>query len=189
MKSLQMPIHFEGWFQTRMQIPGTDAFISFKKPPRMTMRVAECVMIDDWGIRLSFNELSPESIQRRVVGQYLRLAEHARRQILTDEERKFWNAIVSDSDYAAFCQQTAPMTAIGGIRIGAAKRDAVRVAWNGCDEEILTGVFAQQLSIVEDGEEFSARGKFIDGMLAALSNVTPLGKPTPIDLDELFESA
>jgi hypothetical protein len=49
--------------------------------------------------------------------------------------------------------------------------------------------FAKQLSIVEDGETFLARVKFIDYKLASLAEVTPLGKIAPVALDDLFGAA
>ncbi len=174
-----------GWFRPRMPIPGTDAFVTFKRQPPLTLHIGDAVYIDEWGVRIPLDEIVPEKIQNRVVGQYLRLAERARRQRLTPKERAYWETMVTDSDYSDFCQRTAPMAALGGVRVRAIA-NAVEVLWDGAEPEMLHGDFARQLAVVDDGEAFSARGRFVNDSLTALSDVVPLGKPTPVDLDDLF---
>ena len=183
-----VPMNVAGWFRTRMPIPGTDAFVTFKRLPSLMFHVGDAVYITDWGVRIPFDSLTPEKIQALVIGQYLRLAERARRQNLTKEERGYWKMLVADSNYADFCQRTAPLATLSGIRVRAVN-DTVDVLWNGAELETLHGNFARQLSVVRDGEEFLARGRFVNDSLAALCDVVPIGKPVPVDLGDLFGKA
>ncbi len=75
-----------------------------------------------------------------------------------------------------------------GRRIRAVEH-GVEVVWSSGESEVLGLDFAKQLSIVEDGETFLARVKFIDYKLASLAEVTPLGKIAPVALDDLFGAA
>ena len=113
------------------------------------------------------------------------LAGKSRRQTLTDEERGVWKRLLADSDYGDFCQRTAPAVKDIATRIRAGK-DGVEVVWSSGENEMVPSDLAKPLAIVEDGEDFSARVKFIDYKLASLSEVVPLGKPAPVGLDDLF---
>ena len=112
----------------------------------------------------------------------------SRQHMLTEEDRIYWKQLLADSDYGDFCQRTAPAVRDTGRRIRTIGQD-VEVAWSSGESEVLGPDFAKQLSIVEDGESFSARVKFIDYKLASMSEVIPLGKPAPVDLDGLFGAA
>lgn len=141
----------------------------------------------DWGVSVSIENATRESLRNAVVRQYVMLADKSRRHALTDEERGIWKRLLADSDYGDFCQRTAPAVKDVATRIRAV-RDGVEVVWSSGENETIPNDLARPLVIVEDGEEFSARVKFIDYRLASLSEVVPLGKPAPVGLDDLFET-
>ena len=174
-----------GWFTGKMHIPGSDAFIKFKRKPTAKLHVSQTVTIPDWGVSVPLNNVTPESLRNAVVRQYVMLADKSRRQTLTDEERGVWKRLLADSDYGDFCQRTAPAVKDIATRIRAGK-DGVEVVWSSGENETVPSDLAKPLAIVEDGEDFSARVKFIDYKLASLSEVVPLGKPAPVGLDDLF---
>ena len=174
-----------GWFTEKMHIPGSDAFIKFKRKPTAKLYVSQTVTIPDWGVSVPLNNVTPESLRNAVVRQYVMLADKSRRQTLTDEERGVWKRLLADSDYGDFCQRTAPAVKDVATRIRAGK-DGVEVVWSSGENETVPSDLAKPLAIVEDGEDFSARVKFIDYKLASLSEVVPLGKPAPVGLDDLF---
>lgn len=177
-----------GWFVEKMPIVGTDAFIKFKRKPNAKLNVSRTVVIPDWGVSVPIENASQESLRTAVVRQYVMLADKSRRNALTDEERGVWKQLLSDSDYGDFCQRTAPAVKDIATRIRAVK-DGVEVRWSSGESEILPASLAKPLAIVEDGEEFSARVKFIDYKLASLSEVVPRGKPSSVNLDDLFGAA
>ena len=174
-----------GWFSKKMLIPGSDAFISFKRKPSAKMNVSQTVLIPDWGVSIPIGNAAPEAIRNAVVRQYVMLADKARKNMLSGEERGFWKRLLADSDYGDFCQRTAPAVKDVGKRVRTVK-DGVEVVWSSGESEKVEGGLAAPLAIVEDGEEFSARVKFIDCRIASLSEVVPLGKPAPVDPGDLF---
>lgn len=174
-----------GWFVEEMPIPGSDAFIRFKRKPSAKLNVSQTVSIPDWGVSVSVENATRESLRNAVVRQYVMLADKSRRHALTDEERGVWKRLLSDSDYGDFCQRTAPAVKDVATRIRAV-RNGVEVVWSSGENETIPNDLAKPLAIVEDGEEFSARVKFIDYKLVSLSEVVPLGKPAPVGLDNLF---
>ena len=179
---------YPGWFLEKMPIPGRDICIKFKREPSLVLQVStRCVIIEEWGVRVALDVLTPKKFQNAIVRQYLYLADRARRQCLNSKEREYWYALVRDSNYSDFCQKTAPMLSIGGVRVRSYE-GKVEVLWDGFEPELLCGNFAEQLAVVEDGEEFSARGRFINNRLSALSDVVPCGRPISVDLTDLLES-
>lgn len=187
-KALLFDFNFAGWFTDKMQIPGDSAFIRFKREPVVKMSVSREILIPDWGVSLPIEKTTIENLRIAVVRQYIMLSEKSRQHRLTEEDRIYWKQLLADSDYGDFCQRTAPAVRDTGRRIRTIGQD-VEVAWSSGESEILGHDFAKQLSIVEDGESFSARVKFIDYKLASMSEVIPLGKPAPVDLDDLFGAA
>ncbi|MDY3228096.1 MAG: hypothetical protein SOW92_00425 [Kiritimatiellia bacterium] len=177
-----------GWYAEKMRIPGSDAFIRLKRKPIAKLNVSQTVTIPDWGVSVPVSNVSPESLRNAVVRQYVMLADKSRRHALTDEERGVWKHLLADSDYGDFCQRTAPAVRDVATRIRADK-NGVEVVWSSGENETVPNDLAKPLAIVEDGEEFSARVKFIDYKLASLSEVVPLGKPAPVGLDDLFGAA
>lgn len=185
----ELSVDFDnGWFVEKMPIVGTDAFIKFKRKPNAKLNVSRTVVIPDWGVSVPIEKASQESLRTAVVRQYVMLADKSRRNALTDEERGVWKQLLADSDYGDFCQRTAPAVKDTATRIRAVN-DGVEVRWSSGESEILPASLAKPLAIVEDGEEFSARVKFIDYKLASLSEVVPTGKPSSVDLDDLFGAA
>lgn len=177
-----------GWFAEKMPIPGSDAFIRFKRKPRAKLNVSQTVSIPDWGVSVPIENATRESLRNAVARQYVMLADKSRRHVLTDEERGVWKRLLADSDYGDFCQRTAPAVKDVATRIRTA-RDGVEVVWSSGENETIPNDLAKPLVIVEDGEEFSARVKFIDCKLVSLSEVVPLGKPASVGLDDLFGTA
>jgi len=181
------PIKFEiaDWFREHMPIPGGDAYISFNRKPQTMLSVGDACIIPDWGVRVPIDDISPEAVSKAVVRRYLLLANKARKGTLTTEEKDNWDQFLRDSDYADFCQRTAPLSAVSGICVSK-DRDFVEVSWGEGEPERIFGVLASSLSFLDAGEEFSARVRFINYKLAAISDVTPLGKPERVDLSDLF---
>ena len=177
-----------GWFVEKMSIPGSDAFITFKRKPSAKLNVAQTVSIPDWGVSVPVENASPESLRNAVVRKYVMLADKSRKNRLTDDERGVWKRLLADSDYGDFCQRTAPAVMDVATRIRAVA-EGVEVVWSSGKSETIPSDLAKPLAIVDDGEEFSARVKFIDYKLASLSEVVPLGKPAPVGLDDLFGAA
>lgn len=188
--ALLFDFDFTGWFTDKMRVPGdTDtAFVMFKREPSVKMSVSSKILIPDWGVSLPLEKTSIENLRTAVVRQYVMLAEKSRKHTLTDQERVYWKHLLADSDYGDFCQRTAPAVKDTGKRVRAVEQK-VEVLWSSGASETLDRDFAKQLSIVEDGESFSARVKFIDHKLASMSEVIPLGKSAPVDLDNLFGAA
>jgi len=186
--TLLFDFDFAGWFTDKMQIPGDSAFIRFKREPAVKMSVSRKILIPDWGVSLPIEKTTIENLRIAVVRQYIMLAEKSRKHTLTEQDRIYWKQLLADSDYGDFCQRTAPAVKDTGRRIRAIEQN-VEVVWSSGESEILGHDFAKQLSIVEDGESFSARVKFIDYKLASMSEVIPLGKPAPVDFDDLFGAA
>ena len=181
-------IDFKGWFASKMFIPGTEDFISFTREPETKLIISKAITIPDWGVSVSLDRVSPEEMQLAVVRRYVMLANRYRRNdpTLTTEDRANWKMLLADSNYADFCQRTAPAVGNSGRRIREVS-DGVEVVWDGATEaDMIAGNFARQLAIVEDGERFSARVKFIDNKVASLSDVITLGEVHPVDIDELF---
>ena len=168
-----------GWFAEKMPVPGSDAFIRFKRKPNAKLNVLKTVSIPDWGVSVPIENATRESVRNAVVRKYVMLADKSRKHMLTDEERSVWKQLLADSDYGDFCQRTAPAIKDVATRIRAVK-DGVEVIWSSGESETISGDLAKSLAIVEDGEEFSARVKFIDYKLVALTEVVPLGKPTTV---------
>lgn len=177
-----------GWFAEKIFIPGSEAFIRFKRKPIAKLNILQTVSIPDWGVSVPVSNVTQESLRNAVVRTYVMLADKARKNTLTDEERVVWKQLLADSDFGDFCQRTAPTVKDVATRVRAVK-DGIEVLWSSGESEIVPASLAKPLAIVEDGEEFSARVKFIDYKLASLSEVVPLGKPTPVDLDDLFGAA
>ncbi len=186
--ALLFDFDFAGWFTDKMQIPGDSAFIRFKREPAVKMDVSRKILIPDWGVSLPIEKTTIENLRTAVVRQYVMLAEKSRQRTLTEQDRIYWKQLLADSDYGDFCQRTAPSVRDSGRRIRAVEH-GVEVVWSSGESEVLGLDFAKQLSIVEDGETFLARVKFIDYKLASLAEVTPLGKTAPVDLDDLFGAA
>lgn len=184
-RALLFDFDFAGWFTDKMQIPGDSVFIRFKREPAVKMNVSRKILIPDWGVSLPIEKTTIENLRTAVVRQYVMLAEKSRRHTLTEQDRIYWKQLLADSDYGDFCQRTAPSVRDSGRRIRAIGH-GVEVVWSSGESEVLGPDFAKQLSIVEDGETFLARVKFIDYKLASLAEVTPLGKIAPVDLDDLF---
>ena len=187
-KALLFDFDFAGWFTDKMQIPGDSAFIRFKREPVVKMNVSREILIPDWGVSLPIEKTTIDNLRTAVVRQYVMLAEKSRQHTLTGQDRIYWKQLLADSDYGDFCQRTAPSVRDSGRRIRAIEH-GVEVVWSSGESEVLGPDFAKQLSIVEDGETFLARVKFIDYKLASLAEVTPLGKISPVDLDDLFGAA
>lgn len=181
-------IDFKGWFASKMFIPGTEDFILFTREPETKLVISKAITIPDWGVSVSLDRVSPEEMQLAVIRRYVMLANRYRQNdsTLTAEDRANWKMLLADSNYADFCQRTAPAVENSGRRIREVP-DGVEVVWDGTTAaDTITGSFARQLAIVEDGERFSARVKFVDYKLASLSDVVPLGAVPPVDVDELF---
>lgn len=184
------PISFEiaEWFSAHMPIPESDAYISFKRKPQTLLCVGDSCIIPEWGVRVPVDDISPEAVSKAVVRRYLFLANKARKGTLTHEERDNWDQFLLDSDYADFCQRTAPLSAVSGICVKKG-RDFVEVSWGEGNPERVSGGLAAALSFLDEGDEFSARVRFVDYKLSAISDITPLGKPERIDLVDLFGAA
>ncbi len=183
--SLSFDFEFAGWFSDKMEIPGTDAFVTFKRQPVVKLKVARAIEIADWGVSVSIDDVTPEKLRNAVVRKYVMLAEKARKNTLTEEDRRYWKNLLADSDYGDFCQRTAPAVKEFGTRICAVD-GGVKVAWSSGETEVVSAGLARSLVIVEDNEDFSARVKFIDGKLVSLDEVVPQEKSAPIGLDDLF---
>ena len=177
-----------GWFSNTIRVSGDDVFLKLKREPKTRLKLQNTVVILDWGVKLPADKASPEGIRNAVVRRYVMLEDKARRGVLTDEDRLFWKAMLADTDYGDFCQRTAPVVADIGKLISKTS-EAAEVRWSGGATETVAGDFARQLAIVEVGESFSARVKFIDGRLTRLSNVVPLGSPEQVNVDDLIGAA
>ncbi len=183
--SLSFDFEFAGWFSKEMGIPGTDAFITFKRQPVVKFHVTQSILIPDWGVSIPIEGVTTEKLRNAVVRKYVMLAEKARKNTLTEEDRRYWKKLLADSDYGDFCQRTAPAVKEFGTRLCVVD-GGVEVAWSTGETEVVPAGLARSLVIVEDGEDFSARVKFIDGKLVSLAEVVPQEKSAPISLDDLF---
>lgn len=190
-QSLLLDFEIKGWFFNEMPIPGCGdkgEFIRFKREPAVKLKVSSGtnkIAIPDWGVEIDNEKFSISNLRVAVVRQYLMLADKARRQNLSVQERTFWKKLLADSDYGDFCQRLAPAVRDTGKRVSS-DGDGVSVVWSSGEKQTVSSNFAEALSIVNDGEEFSARVKFVDNELVSLAEVVPLGKSAPVDLDDLF---
>ena len=173
---------FPDWFRERMEIPGTTVTLRFLRRPQMTLHGGQCFAIPDWGVRIPLVGISANEIRLAVVRAFLRLHRAAQNGFLPDEDRRSWENLVRDVDYAGYCEQVAPPVWSVGTKVKTTDEGVV-VAWSSVDHETLVGDFAKQMSVVEDGARFSALTSFVDYKLSALSNVAQLGPYSAADDD------
>ena len=165
---------FPEWFRKEIRVPGTDVTLKMLRKPLMRLKCAEQkINISDWGVDIPLDGVSESVIRLCVVKQYLRLHRAAMDQQLTDADEECWHHMLKDIDYGDYCEQTAPMVWSVGKKVRTV-REGVYVSWNDGEEELLTGTFAEQLSVVSDGKLFTGMVKFRHSRLSALSNVSEL---------------
>lgn len=174
-----------GWFENIMMIPGEEAYITFKRRPQLKMSLFNKVLIPEWGVSVEVSKFSPAALRLAVIRKYRMLDDKARRRVLTDEERREWKNLLADSDYGDYCQRTAPKVKVSGIRQRQVGNE-VEVLWSEGESETVGGTAAAMLSVVEDGEEFTAYARFINRRLSDISDVVPVGKPEEVNFSELF---
>lgn len=174
---------FPGWFRNEISVPGTDVTLKMLRKPLMRLKcVEQKINISDWGVDIPLNGVSESAIRLGVVKQYLRLHRAAMDQQLTDADEKCWHHMLKDIDYGDYCEQTAPMVWSVGTKVRTAP-EGVYVSWSDGEEELLTGNFAEQLSVVSDGKSFTGLVKFRHSRLSALSNVSELPRYGAVDDD------
>lgn len=167
---------FPDWFRKEIRVPGTDVTLKILRKPLMCLKCAEQkISISDWGIDIPLDGVSESAIRLCVVKQYLRLHRAAMDQQLADADEECWRHMLKDIDYGDYCEQTAPMVWSVGKKVRTAS-EGVYVSWGDGEEELLTGNFADQLSVVSDGKSFTGMVKFRHSRLSALSNVAELSR-------------
>ena len=165
---------YPGWFREEIKVPGTDVTLKMLRKPLMSLKCAEQkINIPDWGVDIPLDGVSESVIRLFVVKQYLRLHRAAMDQQLTDADKEYWRHMLKDINYGDYCEQTAPMVWSVGKKVRTAP-EGVYVSWSDSEEELLTGNFAEQLSVVSDGKSFTGMVKFRHSRLSALSNVSEL---------------
>ncbi len=169
-----VPCDFPDWFRNEIRVPGTDVTLKMLRKPLMCLKCAEQkINISDWGVDIPLDGVSGSAIRLCVVKQYLRLHRAAMDQQLSDTDEECWYHMLKDIDYGDYCEQTAPMVWSVGKKVRTA-HEGVYVSWSDGEEELLTGNFAEQLSVVSDGKSFTGMVKFRHSRLSALSNVSEL---------------
>ena len=175
--------------QQEIKVPGFpsrldmgDTALHLREMPRFTCRDFRDVWIEGWNVQISLGDFCSERATRDMARQFLRLHRTLRRDgELSEIDQSIWTFIGTQIDYARYCEDSAVPVYCQGVLISRKNGQAV-VEWQDQTQSVLPSGFANQLSLVNEGESFMCEAKFIDSKLVVLRNVEPLFLPEEVDI-------
>lgn len=180
---MMLKVELEGWCPKSLDIPKQAKVRLFKEPELFFAPVAGEFRIPDWDIVVKAEQSAIARLPLLMARQFMRLLRASQNGNLPESKLDVWQKILVAVDYGDYCEQTRPLTWTVGTRIKAVG-GGVLVDWGDGETEELTGDFAEQLSIVEDGESFSALTKFVHTKLSEMRDVASIDGVSP-DVDDL----
>jgi hypothetical protein len=111
------------------------------------------VEVESWGVRVKMTDV--ETLPRSMARQFLRLWSASERGELEETDDRHWQAIVERVDFQSFCNGRGSPRYVEGELLRRSS-DSIRVKWPDGREELLCGLQANALMMVDPGEMFSA---------------------------------
>ena len=149
--------------------------LKLRRVPRVVLRDASEVCIDDWGIKIApVVEAAPDRIAKDVERRFRALYRKAQQQALTSDERRMWRNMLADLDSDAYVESCSPAVFTIGVIKSINPKYAI-VQWSDDPEENerVDGEMLKAISFLRDGDVFSASAKFVAKRLVGLDNVMP----------------
>jgi hypothetical protein len=114
--------------------------------------------------------------------QFVRLHQTLRRNgELSAADQEIWTFIGTQINYARYCEDSAAPVVCQGV-LKSQKNGQAVVEWLDQSQTPVSGVFADRLRLVNIGESFTCKAKFINRKLVELSQVEPLFLPEVADI-------